>query len=205
MATIVANTVTQPSKASKLAYIIFGYTLAFSCFSLAQFGSSEEYLVYVAIVGGFVGTFFFFFKPIQRLFNFHYRRKSSGDDLRIFVFSSSPYLAESKEKIIRGFYFFFSCLIIAFLNANFYALSTENISIMRLLLTIIGLTVLIISLGEWKQLTPKIMIVNFYYALIEGKDIPGVHITVINQIRTALDKADWREAGIIVDKELEKM
>ena len=151
MSTVIAESFSQPSKAYNIAYLLFSYAVTFSLVPMTDFGDPSEYLIFVAIIGGFFGTFLFFLKPFENLIYILFKLGILSDVSSLFTIRASSftqisdlkrfqwvfyskYLSEVRGKIIGGLCFFTTCLIITFYNANFKIVSIENVLIIKIFL-----------------------------------------------------------------------
>lgn len=184
MASVVSESITKSSKTYNLSHLIFGYALAFSFFSLQDFVTVPEYFVYVATVGGFIGTFLLFFNPWEKLFFLFFREREFY----------SPYLYDIRGKIVGGFYFFLTCLVISFFNSNFENLNLAYVNTISFFLVAMGGIIIVISIYELFKLGEKIDLLTKYYGEIRvDTTMKEDYYRNADGVRDALIRGDWTE------------
>lgn len=189
LSTIVSDIMARPSRMHNLAYLLFGYAIASTVISVTQTESLSDYILLIGITGGFVGTFMFYIKPIEKLLLIILRLRLN---LKKIPFDS-PFLIETKGKIIGGIYFSLICFIIIS-NPNLRKLILENPWLPAFLAMACSI-IFCISLYEALKLPKKIEIVNYYY-----NHITDEISVVIALLKGALERGDWIEANAMYEK-----
>lgn len=191
MSTIVSGITSRPSRIHNLVYVIFGYVVASAVVPTTQVENLSDYLLLVSLVGGFIGTFLFYIKPVESILSLVASRREYISQTVL----TSPFLIETKGKIISGIYFFMLCHITVW-NPNLSNLIWENLLLPAFLITI-SLIVLYVSRREVSLLYLRVFSVEYYYRLVSRK--PD-HMTeakrnlVLGQLKAALERGDWIES-----------
>ena len=194
MSAVVAESVSKPSRVYNLYYVIFGYVVAASLISPSKLELSD-YILLVAIGGGFLGTFLFFIKPVKMLL-YVYMNRRFGASLTAF---NSPYLSESKDKIAGGFYFTLSSVVVA-VSPNASIFVGEN-QYLRILIVLLGIIALLFSLARALRFHEKIRVVIIYYRNLTEGYLDRASIPLL---RVAFERGDFEEVNAIISSEREE-
>ena len=187
MSTIISSMISRPSRIHNVAYILFGFAIASAVVPISEIANLSDYLLIIAIIGGFVGTLLFYIKPVEGI---------QLLILRIFLklektYGDSPFLTETKGKIIAGSYFFFACLITMF-NSNLQGIIVKGPLWLSYFIPLAGIIVFVMSIYEAFKLPQKVMILNHYYSFAGDRLTP-----LMSQLKGALERRDWIEAELL--------
>jgi hypothetical protein len=198
VSSVIAGTISQPSRVHNLAYVLVGYAITITLIpSLGESGDSSAYLITIAIIGGFFGTFLFLVKPIEYLMKHYFRRYYKIDVPELIPRAfDSPYLIEAKGQIIGGVFFSLTCFI-ALANPNISYLTEVMALLLRIGLIAMGSIVGIIDILRFNRLKSKMRLLLLYYEEVEKSYPNEIYPAVINDLRQALARKDWNEAYLI--------
>lgn len=189
MSELLTAITSKPSRVHNLAYIIFGYVFASALVSTSHIESLSDYLLLVGLMGGFIGTFLFYIKPVERLLSIILGRPGS---------LSSPFITEMKGKIIGGTYFSLSLFIISF-NPNLRKLILGYPWLQPSLL-VAAIVVFLINLYDARKLPDRVRVIDAYYRYV-GEVLNPLHRSVaisvesLGSFKAALARGDWLEAA----------
>ena len=197
-------TVSKPSKALNIVYLIFGYVAASAIF---PFGfSSTEQISIIIVVGSIIATFLYYTKPVEVvlycLFLFLRERKSgwtifreykkepllSSSEFKTGIFNSR-FIAFEKAKITGAVFFAISLII------SGRVLNVLEIPNLTYFLGLLSGPLWIVAVWEGYSLWEKIRTIAFFYDFLhEGQ----VAVDVLNNLRKAIEQKDWLEAKLII-------
>jgi len=172
-----------------------------------QTESLSDYLLLVAVVGGFVGTLFYFLRLEEKaiwlgLWLWARKKPKEATDkgalkrnYAMYSFNSI-YLSEAKAKITASIYFFLSCIIGAWQITNIERLSEIQIWV-KTALIFGGLLVLLIGCYGLYRLPGKIRILGLYYQWTHEFEVEDPYLRTLRELKQALEKGDWAEATVL--------
>jgi hypothetical protein len=189
----------KPSRAHNFAYVIFGYALAYTLIQRAAVESTTDFLLLIAIAGGFIGTFLFFTKPEEKLLLLLFYLRTNTRISVMIVFSSA-YLTEIKGKITSYTYFFLTCMILAYNRTALGGLVNASFPLLYVVLGA-ATVVLLMSVREIIRLPRKMRVLQSYYGALTANRTDTYQERrfreILTDLRYALDRGDWTEAGIL--------
>jgi hypothetical protein len=198
--------VSKPSKALNIVYLIFGYVVASTILPVRY--DTLEHVSIIITVGSIIGTFLFYIKPIERvlfvIFTMWQKQISGGGSLfgdlkqveatmtPIYLTAgdvfNSPMIAYDKMKINGAIFFSVSIL------ASGSALNLIGLPQPQIYFVLLSLPTFIVACWEGHVLWKKVNVLLFFYDFMRSRE-PS---EVTNALKKAVEGEDWLEASIII-------